>query len=281
MYQLCLIVNYTAMLPLWLTLVAVLISTASAQTNVCMGAAGDYAILSMTGISNIGQSTIYGDIGVGPGASDTLTGFNLVGPDEFDPDFSTSTQVIGSVYAADYGAPVVNKVGAGISDMQMGYTYAAAQNTTDDEDGMLNMNINLGFIGGELFIPGVYSWDGDVVLNSNIYFNGSATDVFVLQTGGSVIVGRNVRVILIRDAKVENIIWQVAGFLEAGIDSRLEGIFLIKMYAAFRTGSFLFGRVFSQANVTLDNSTIVSHIPQGMPIAGPASPGDILGGMHW
>jgi hypothetical protein len=49
----------------------------------------------------------------------------------------------------------------------------------------------------------------------------------------------------------------VAGFLDAGTTSHLEGIFLVKTKAVFKTGSSLNGRILAQTACTLDTATIV------------------------
>ncbi len=60
-----------------------------------LGAAGDYVILTKSGISSVADSDITGDIGVSAIAGTAITGFNL----ELDSgkQFSTSEQVDGKV----------------------------------------------------------------------------------------------------------------------------------------------------------------------------------------
>ena len=53
-----------------------------------------------------------------------------------------------------------------------------------------------------------------------------------------------------------NIVWVMAGHLEAGPTSHLEGVFLVKTKADFKTGSSLNGRVLAQTACTLDQATI-------------------------
>ena len=68
-----------------------------------LGTAGNYVILSKSGISTVPVSAITGDIAVSPAAATYITGFSLIA----DPTnvFSRSTQVIGKVYAATYKPP--------------------------------------------------------------------------------------------------------------------------------------------------------------------------------
>jgi hypothetical protein len=57
-------------------------------------------------------------------------------------------------------------------------------------------------------------------------------------------------------AKASNIVWQVAGVVDAGTTSHLEGIFLVATKVAFKAGSSLNGRIFAQTAATLISSTI-------------------------
>src|ERR1035437_7183692 len=64
-----------------------------------LGSAGSFVILSEAGISTTGDTTIVGNMGVSPIDATVITGFGLI----MDPSgqFSTSTLVVGKVYAAD------------------------------------------------------------------------------------------------------------------------------------------------------------------------------------
>jgi hypothetical protein len=53
-----------------------------------------------------------------------------------------------------------------------------------------------------------------------------------------------------------NVVWQMAGFLEAGTTAHLEGTFLVKTKAVFKTGATINGRVLAQTAVTLDQATV-------------------------
>src|ERR1700737_3593619 len=64
-----------------------------------LGTAGNYVILAKAGISTVPTSDITGGLGVSPAAASSITGFALT----LDSSnvLSTSSQVTGSVYAAD------------------------------------------------------------------------------------------------------------------------------------------------------------------------------------
>merc|ERR1712166_665610 len=77
--------------------------------------------------------------------------------------------------------------------------------------------------------PGLYKWGSSVGFTSSLTFEGTATDVWILQMTGDLIVGAGAIVTLAKGAKAENI---------------------------FQTGSSLNGRALAQTAVTLDAATI-------------------------
>jgi len=78
--------------------------------------AGNYAILSKSGISTTSVTSVTGDIGVSPIAATGITGFSLVA--DSSNTFSTSHLVTGKLYAADYASPTPPILTAAVSDME-------------------------------------------------------------------------------------------------------------------------------------------------------------------
>jgi hypothetical protein len=218
-------------------------------TQVALGSASDFAILAKTGISTVPASAITGDIGVSPISSTAMTGFTLIA--DSSGEFSTSTQVTGECFAPDYTSPTPSKMTTAVLDMEAAYTDAAGR-TADV------LNLKAGLIGGETLTAGVYKWASDITIATNIVLSGSPTDIFILQTSGNVIVSSAVQVTLLGGALASNIVWAVAGFVDVGTTAHMEGVFLVKTHAAFKTGSSLNGRILAQTAVTLDHTTIVS-----------------------
>jgi len=216
-----------------------------------LGTAGNFAILSK-GISIIRPSAITGNIGVSPFAADAMTGFRLIA-DALANEYSTSTQVNGLCYAADYTSPTPSKLTTAIDDGELAYTDAASRETAP-----ANLNRMAGLITGETLKAGVYEWDRDISFTDAIYIDGTEDDIFIFKTSGNVIVGSGARVGLRGGAKASNIFWRVAGFVEVGTTSHLEGILLVKNHAAFKAGSSFNGRIFAQTAVTLDSATITA-----------------------
>ncbi|KAJ1485243.1 IBP-8 [Baffinella frigidus] len=237
-------------------LAALVLATAAATDPVLLGFAGDFVILAKTGISTVPASAITGNIGVSPIAATAMTGFNLI--KHSSNTFSTSTQIKGQAYASDYTSPTPSTMTTAISDMQTAYNDAAVRPLSDGA----NIDIKAGLISGTTFTAGVYNWGSNIMFSSDIYLKGSSTDIFIFQTTGNVVVGSGAKVTLLADVagngkpKASNIVWQVAGFVDAGTTSHLEGVFLVKTHAAFKTGSSLDGRILAQTACTLDAATI-------------------------
>ena len=240
---------------------AVTSATAEDQ-QVNLGAADHYVILTKTGISTVPDSVITGDIGVSPIAATAMTGFGLTR--DTGGEFSTSSQLhgTGKAFASDYAVPIPTHLTTAVSDMETAYTDAAGRPNTDADRTNIGGGILGGVFGGEThkLTPGVYTFTTDVSIASNIYFDGSATDVFIIQMTGNLAQTANTNVILSNGALAENIFWQVAGRVVVGAGASLEGILLVKTDATFETESSLHGRVLAQTACTLQKATMTAPL---------------------
>jgi hypothetical protein len=217
-----------------------------------LGTAGDFAILAKSGISTVPDSAITGDIGVSPITGAAMTGFSFT----FDSSgtFSTSLQVTGKAYAADYISPTPSKMTTAVSDMQTAYTTTAGRPNTNGYD------LNGGLIGGETLTAGVYTFASDVFIGSDITFDGGGDDnaIFIIQMTGNLLQAADTEVILENGAQAHNIFWQVAGFATFYASAHMEGIFLVQKHVTFVSGSSLNGRVLTQTACNLEQATIVA-----------------------
>ncbi|KAJ1628277.1 hypothetical protein T492DRAFT_875458 [Pavlovales sp. CCMP2436] len=187
-----------------------------------LGTAGDFVLLTKSGISSVPASVIVGDIGVSPISATAMTGFLMTA--DSSNTFSTSAQLTGKAFAADFVSPTPSKMTTAIGDMETAYTDAASRPFSNDT----NLNVMAGLITGTTFTPGVYTWGSDVAFSSDIYLSGSADDIFIFQTSGNVVVGAGAKVILIPDGSgggtptAATIVWQVAGYLKVDAGAHLE-----------------------------------------------------------
>ena len=206
-----------------------------------LGVAGNFVILSKTGITSVYKSTITGDIGTSP-----ITGAAMV---------VKCTEVTGSVYSVDAAGPACKITSAtmltsAVSDMQTAYTDAAGRITPD------YLNLGAGSIGGKTLLPGLYKWTSSVIIPTDVTIEGSADDVWIFQVAGTLIMSSAVRVTLSGGAQAKNIYWQVAGAVTFGTTSHFEGNVLGQTGINLKTGATINGRMLAQTAVTLQMNTV-------------------------
>lgn len=220
---------------------------ATSPASVDLGAAGDFAILAKSGISTVPQSVVTGNIGVSPIARGGLTGFSETM--DLLNTYSTSTQVIGRLYAADYTSPSPGKLGAAVLDMQAAYTDAAGRAPDFTE-------LGAGNIGGMTLSPGTYKWSSVVLIPTDVTLNGGPNDVWIFQVAGGITQASATRVILTGGALARNIYWQAAGVVALGTTAHMEGIVLGKTGITLATGATVNGRLLAQTAVTLQMNVV-------------------------
>lgn len=222
---------------------------ASGPAAVNLGTAGNYVILSKSGISTTGTTAVVGDIGVSPIAATGITGFALSAP---PTTFTTSLLVTGKVWAADYAVPTPANLTTAVLDMQTAYTDAAGRTSPDFTE------LGAGNINGLTLVPGLYKWGTGVSLPSAVTLTGGANDVWIFQIAQNLTVGNGSIVTLSGGALAKNVFWQVAGQATLGTTANFKGIILSKTLISFNTGATFAGRALAQTAVTL-NATAITH----------------------
>jgi len=231
----------------------------AANAPVDLGSAGTFAILTKTGISTVPASDVTGDMGVSPIDSTAITGFSLTL--DATTRFSTSPQVTGKIYAANYSTPTPASLTAAVGDMETAFNDAAGRTLPDFTE------LGSGNIGGLTLAPGLYKWGTGVTIPANVILNGGPSDVWIFQIAGNLTVASASSVILAGGAQARNIFWQVSGGVgvDLGTTSHVEGIILAQKAVNLRTGASINGRLLSQTAVTLDANRVVA------PGAGPGT----------
>ncbi len=224
----------------------------AAGLPVNLGTAGTYAILAKSGVSTVPASSVTGNLGVSPAAATYITGFSLIA--DATNVFSTSTQVVGKVYAANYAVPTPSNLTTAVEDMLLAFTDAAGRAPGVTE-------LGAGNIGGMTLLPGVYKWGTGLLIPTNVTLNGSATDVWVFQIAQDLIMSSTAKVLLAGGARPKNIFWQVAGRVELATTAHCEGIILTQTAVSLQTGASINGRLLAQTAVSLDGSTVVEPAP--------------------
>ena len=216
--------------------------TCPKQTNVDLGLASDFVILSKSGITNVYKSTITGDVGSSP-----ITGAAIL---------VTCAEVVGAIYSVDAAGPLpcrvtnATRLGIAVLNMQTAYTDAAGRSNPDF------LNLGAGNIGGKTLTPGLYKWTTAVVIPTNITISGSSTDIFIFQIAGTLKMSSAVRITLTGGAKAKNIFWVTAGAVTLGTTSHFEGNILGQTGINMQTGATMNGRMLAQTAVTLQMNTV-------------------------
>jgi len=227
-------------------------STVGAGQPVNLGLAGSYAILAKAGISTVPTSAVTGNLGISPAAATSITGFDLT----LDATnvFSTSAQVIGRVYAADYAPPTPNNLTTAVLDMETAFTDAAGRAPDVTE-------LGAGNIGGMTLVPGVYKWGTGLLIPTDLTLDGSATGVWVFQVAQDLNLSSATNIVLTGGALPKNVFWQVTGAVDVGTTAQFSGIILSATAISFQTGASINGRLLAQTAVTLDGNTVVAPTP--------------------
>jgi hypothetical protein len=218
-----------------------------------LGNAGNFVILTKTGITNVPGSAITGNLGVSPIAASAITGFSLIYP--AGSPFSQSSQVTGKIYAADYASPTPANLTLATGDMQTAYLDAAGRKSPDFTE------LAVGDIGGLTLRPGLYKWSSTVTIPKDVTLDGGPNDVWIFQISGDVTEASAAKVILTGGALAKNVFWQVAGVVALGTTAHMEGVVLSKTAITLNTGASANGRLLAQTNVTLIMNTVVEPAP--------------------
>ena len=213
-----------------------------------LGSAGDFVALAESGISTTGATVITGNVGISPVAASYFTGFSQAA----DPSnqFATSTYVTGKLYAANYAEPTPTYLTNSVSWMETAFTTGMgfAPDATE---------LYAGDLSGKTIPGGVYKWDNDVLINTDVTLNGSATETWIFQVSGKLTEAANMHVLLSGGALAKNIFWIVSDVVEVGAGASLKGTVLAQTNIVMDTGSSATGRLLAQTAISLDATTLV------------------------
>lgn len=213
-----------------------------------LGTAGNFAILTKTGITDIPASPITGNIG-----TSGITGASITVP---------CTDVLtGQVFTDDANYPgftctSTDKTMAGLAVGDMGAAYTAAAGKAAVPGSCPGVGAMSDVNDGGALAPGVYTCAVDVTIPGDLTLNGNATDVWVFQITGKLTQSSGTTVHLTGGALAQNVFWQVSGIVEVGTTAHIEGVILAQTAIHMLTGSSINGRLLAQTAVTLDTATV-------------------------
>ena len=221
------------------------LTTIPTLETINLGVAGNFAILSKTGITDVYKSAVTGDVGASP-----ITGAAIL---------LKCDEVTGTVYSVDAAGPAckitdATRLTTAVGDMETAYTNAAGRINPDF------LNLGAGSIGGKTLTPGLYTWTSTLNIPTDITISGNSTDVWIFQVAGNLNMSSAVRITLAGGAQAKNIFWQTAGSVTLGTTSHFEGNILSQTGINLKTGASINGRMLAQTAVTLQMNTVV--LPQ-------------------
>lgn len=216
-----------------------------------LGGAANFTILTKSGISTTGVTSIVGNIGVSPSAATAITGFGLIM--DSNGQSSHTPIVSGSVFASDYAAPTPSNMTTAVNDMQTAYTTANGLVTPAPV-----VDLGAGNISGLILPAGLYKWSTGVLITSaGVTLTGGPNDTWVFQIAQDLTVNNSANITLLGGAQAKNIFWIVAGQATLGTNVNFKGNILSKTLISLNTGTTVTGRLLAQTAVTLNASTVL------------------------
>lgn len=225
-------------------------TTAAAGPNpVNLGTAVNFAILTKTGIVDTPASVITGNIGSSP-----ITGaaIGVTCPEVNGTIYQVDAAGVGACFATD---PAL--LNTAVLNMQAAYTDAAGRTASS----AATTNVGAGTLTSLTLTPGVYEWGSSVTIPTNLTFNGTASDVWILKVAGTLDMAAAKTVILTGGALAKNIFWQVSGAVTIGTTTQFKGIILGQTAITMGTGSTIEGRLLAQTAATLNQTTVTQPLP--------------------
>lgn len=223
----------TAWLPTFLIALVLLAPAASAADPVVLNDASTFAVLAGAGITNTGTTTIRGDVGTHPTASQT--GFETV-----------------TVTGTNHHDDAVTE--AAKADLLLAY------NDARDRTGAVA--IVGGELGGLTLGPGVYADDNapnSLAITGTLTLDGGgdSSSIFIFQSGSTLITADGSNVLLVNGAQSCNVYWQVTSSATLGTSSHLEGNIMALASITVGTGATIDGSALAiDGAVTLAGNTI-------------------------
>jgi Ice-binding-like len=218
-------------------------AAANPETPVDLGSAGNFTVLSKSGVTDVFKTAIDGNVGTSP-----ITGAAIG---------LTCGEVNGIIYTVDAAGPLPcsvtdpTRLTAAVGDMEAAYNDAAGRTLPDA------INLGAGEIGGLTLTPGLYKWSSNVSISNDLTLAGGPDDVWIFQIAGTLQEASAKNVTLTGGAQAKNVFWQSAGAVTIGTTAHFEGTILSKTMVAMKTKASINGRLLAQTAVTLQMNTLV------------------------
>lgn len=216
-----------------------------------LGTAENYVILATTAILTVGGSTVAGNLGVKPAVADQSRAIAL---QDAPIQFSSSPEVPGRIFAADYVVQTPAKLTEAIAGMNAAYADAASRKADFTELGS-------GIIGGMTLAAGTYKWNTALLIPANITLYGDPNHVWIFQVSQGLIQASAARIILAGGARAKNVFWQVGGAVDVKSSAHMEGVILSNSSITLGKGASANSRLLAQTTVSLDANAVTQPAP--------------------
>ena len=200
-----------------------------AQVAPPLGQAGSFAVLAGSTVTNVGPTSVLGDLGVSPGSA--VVGF---------PPGSITAGTIHSNDAVAQGAQ---------ADATTAYNTLAGEAS--------NASLTGQDLGGLTLVSGVYTFASSAQLTGTLTLDaqGDPGAVFVFQIATSLTTASGSRVVVINGGTDCNVFWQVGSSATLGTTTDFAGSILALSSITLNTGGRLSGRALALTGaVTLDTN---------------------------
>lgn len=227
-------------------------TVATGPTAIYLGTAANFAIMSGTGVTSAdGSAVITGNIG-----ASGITGAAIT--------VACSELATGEVYTDDTNYPdpmdvctAADKTAASLAlaDVLTAYNQASDPATPAGVGPFLELGA--GTVTAQTLVPGVYTWAGNVSITGDLTLNGSATDVWIFQIGGTL--GTDQTITLAGGALAKNVFWRVADVVTLNAGAQFKGTVLAKTNVDMIDGATITGRLLAQTAANLGSTTVVTQ----------------------
>ena len=206
---------------------------ALAQLPVDLGDAARFGVLGATTVTNAGNTTIEGDLGLSPGTS--VTGF--------------PPGVVNGTIFIDPAQEAVD----GQASLTTAYNDAAGRAPDQEFAGAADLS-------NMILDPGVYKSTGSFEITSAVLTldaGGDANAVWIFQMATTLTVGSGMEVVLSGGAQAANVFWQVGSSATIGTNAVFNGTIMALTSIALNAGATMGGRALADNGaVTLDDNTV-------------------------
>ena len=203
-----------------------------------LGAAGTFAVLGGSTVTNTGLTVIEGDVGVSPGTA--ITGF--------PPGIVTG----GALHYNDALAVEAH------ADAAEAYLFLAGMASTPAN------NLSGTDLGGLTLSPGVYTFNSSAQLTGDLVLDagGDSNALFVFQIGSTLTTATGATVTVINGGAnydTSRVFWQVGSSATLGVNTEFTGVIIAYTSITVVSGTSIDGAVLAiNGAVTLDTNNIVA-----------------------